>query len=358
MISIPNQAWLAAVALAGVIGGLGILARGFAGYRAAGRISGTAVSRIASLAVGEVLVSGTAEPVELTLISPLQSVPCLYYRSKVTDNSDGEGGDLFREERAVGFRVRDVSGTVRVFPRGARFDVPDRFDATSGGFTVDPIGLRPRTGDVYAPGPDDREARIAELLTVHQPGPASLFDPSGLPVRLSQGRLRFREARIEPGDLVTILGQVLPFADLPDPANANLVDGTDVEADDPEIAADLEAARAAGQLTSSPEKAWGNAAIEGFGIGRPVRAPDLDPLANPLPLADPETAAKVAATFAIAPEALVLAAADGDPLGIALGAPSLAAARQEWRFVVGLFGAVLSIGSAVLLGAVMNGALK
>ena len=42
------------------------------------------------------------------------------------------------------------------------------------------------------------------------------------------------------------------------------------------LAAELAAAGAAGTLLT-PEEAWGNAAIEGFGIGRPVRAPELDP---------------------------------------------------------------------------------
>src|SRR5439155_26593394 len=82
---------LAILAAAGVFTGLFLLVRGFIGYRAAGRITGTSVSRIASLAVGEVLVSGIAEAVELTLISPLQSVPCLYYRSRITEASDGDG---------------------------------------------------------------------------------------------------------------------------------------------------------------------------------------------------------------------------------------------------------------------------
>ena len=59
---------------------------------------------------------------------------------------------------------------------------------------------------------------------------------------------------------------------------------------DPEIAADFDAARAAGTLASSPEDAWGNASIPGFGIGEPVRAPHLDPEALPELVVDHETA--------------------------------------------------------------------
>ena len=43
------------------------------------------------------------------------------------------------------------------------------------------------------------------------------------------------------------------------------------------IAANIAEARAAGILLTDPEDAWGNAAIPGFGIGRPTRQPELDP---------------------------------------------------------------------------------
>ena len=79
--------------------------------------------------------------------------------------------------------------------------------------------------------------------------------------------------------------------------------------DDPEIAADLAEARADGTLVDDPAEAWGNAAIPGFGIGRPVVAPVIDPAANTLPLADAEAAARAERTFRIAPETL-------DPRGL------------------------------------------
>src|SRR3954468_4113243 len=229
---------LVGLAAVGVVVGLGLVVRGFAGYRSAGRISGTSTSRIASIALGEVLVTGAAEPVEVVLVSPLQSVECLYYHARISASGDGENDDLLDDDRAVGFRVRDASGTIRVFPRGARFDVPDRYDETSDGFG-DPIGLRPRTGPIYAPGPDDRDAQIADLLTVHRPSRASILDGGGLTLGLSRSRRLYREARIEPGDIVTVMGRVLPFADLTDPTDANVADGTGVATDDPEIAAGL-----------------------------------------------------------------------------------------------------------------------
>jgi hypothetical protein len=357
-VALPPAMAFAGFAGAGVVIGLILLVRGFIGYRAAGRITGTSASRIASLAVGEVLVTGIAEPIELTLISPLQSVPCVYYRSRITESSDGDGRDVFREERAVGFRVRDEGGAVRVFPSGARFDVPDRFDEAPGMLSQPVIGLQPRTGSAFAPGPADRDQQIAELLTVHQPGHGSLLAPSGLPLTLGSGRNHYREARIEPGETVTVVGQVLPFADLDDPAAANLVDGSGLETTDPEISADLAEARAAGLLAATPEEAWGNAAIEGFGIGQPVRTPDLDPEANRPPPPDPALAARAAAAFEIAPDALILANSREVPILISLGAPTQVAARGDWQFVLGLVGGAMAIGSMMVLAVMLQGGLR
>ena len=356
--TLPPAMVFAGFAGVGILVGLVLLARGFLGYRAAGRISGTSVSRIASLAVGEVLVSGAAEPIELTLISPLQSAPCVYYRSRITEKNDDNSRDVFKEDRAVGFRVRDASGAVRVFPNGARFDVPDRFDETASAWGGGPIGLMIRTGPVFAPGPGDRESQIAALLTVRDPRTPSLLDPGGLPLSSTSGHARYREARIEPGDTVTVMGRVLPFADLDDPAAANMVDGSGLEGSDPEIAADLAEARAAGLLAATPEEAWGNAAIEGFGIGKPVREPELDPAANRPPPPDPTLAARAAAAFEIAPDALILATSEEVPMLVSLGAPTQVAARGTWQFVLGLVGGALAIGSAMTLAFIVQGGLK
>ncbi|HEX5824914.1 MAG TPA: hypothetical protein VFY18_10695 [Candidatus Limnocylindrales bacterium] len=367
-VHLPTDLTLSAFAAVGIVIGLILLARGFGGFRAARRISGTSTSRISALAVGEVLVSGPAEALELTLVSPLQSAPCLYYRARVREASDGDGRDIFTEERAVGFRVRDTTGAVRVFPRGARFDVPDRFDGTSGSWDGDPPGLMPRIGSAFGPGPD-RESQIAALLTVRDPGgdPWGHYDTRGAPTVLGNsgsvlaaggGRRHYQEARIDPGEVVTVIGQVLPFGELDDPASANVVNGSADPASDPEIAADLAEAREAGILADSPAEAWGNAAIEGFGIGHPVRAPVLDPAATPPPPPDPEIAARVAATFEIAPGDLVIAASDEVPLIVSLGAPATAAARHQLQFIVGLLGAVLSIGSAMALALVLDGTIR
>ena len=127
---------------------------------------------------------------------------------------------------------------------------------------------------------------------------------------------------------------------------------------DPEVFADLAEARAAGLLEDTPQEAWGNAAIEGFGIGRPVRPPELDPAATPPPPGDPALAARARAAFEIAPEALVLASAADTPLLVSLGSPPAIAAREQGRFVLGLLGAVVAIGSAVALAYLLGGGLR
>jgi len=352
----------------GLLAGLGLVVRGLGGYRRAGQIADTATSRIASIAVGEVLVSGVVEAAELTLVSPLQSVPCVFYRSRIEEANGETVGTEFREERAVGFRIRDETGSLRVFPRGARFDIPLDFDERSGELGEEPAGLMMRAGATYAP-PADRDAQIAALLTVH--GPAGSL-PSGGDVQdgwrgfasdhlldghyRSAPRRHYREARLAPGDIVTILGMALPFDQLADPVGADGAGSADGLIADPEIAADLASAQAAGTLRS-PGDAWGNAAIPGFGIGRPVRAPELDEAATEPHLAAPGDAQRFERTFEIAPDALILAASASVPLVIAAGPPAAAAGRQERLFLIGLLGAVLAIGSAMAMALMVGGGI-
>jgi hypothetical protein len=157
---------------------------------------------------------------------------------------------------------------------------------------------------------------------------------------------------------VTILGRALPFGDLDDPVGANLgLDGgADLETD-PEVAADLAAAQAAGTLVEDADAAWGNAAIPGFGIGRPVSAPSIDPAADPLPLASAEAAAAAGRRFEISPDTLVIAASDEVPLLIAYGTPSAVVDRDQERFAIGLLGAGLAIVSALVLAFSLGGGL-
>ena len=354
-----SELQLAALLVAGVVAGLWLLVRGMGGYRTATRIGDTGTSRIATIAAGEVRVSGRIEAAEMLLASPLQSQPCVYYHATIERGDDDLGlGDAHAEERAVGFRVVDETGDLRVFPRGARWDAPIRFDDRTGMMGEEPPGLSLRTGSAIAPTEVDREAAIAALLTVRPAGgdddqaEGSLL--SGFWAGSGGRRRHYREARLAPGDAVTVVGRALPFSDLADPTEADEAFGSEVAVDDPEVAADIAEARAAG-LLEDPEEAWGNAAIPGFGIGRPIRPPELDPDAHALPLGSAEEAARIERRFTIAPNTLVLASAPDVPLLIAHGVPGVAAERNQATFVVGLLGAVLAIGAAVGLALLVSG---
>lgn len=350
-LSDPGVTTLAGI---GLIAGLVLLARGLSGYRSLVRVGDTSTSTIASLAAGEVRVSGIVEAAELTLVSLLQSVPCVYYNATVGSDRDRRGiGDGYEEEQSIGFRIRDATGSLRVFPRGARFDAPVRFEGETDMSGDEPAGLAIRQGGSTGPAEIDEAVAVARLLAVTDP--ASAGDPGGL--RGLGGRRSYREARLEPGDAVTIVGRALPFSDLVDPAWADVGGGSDPLIDDPEIAADLAEARAEGTLVDDPATAWGNAAIPGFGIGRPVVAPVIDPAANALPLADAEAAARAEQTFRIAPETLIIAASDEVPLLIAHGVPGVVVGRGQGRFVVGLLGAILAIASAMVVALSLGGGL-
>ena len=225
---------LGVLAVGGIVVGLILLWRGSGDYRSASRIADTSSSRVSSLAAGEVRVTGAVEPAEITLVSPLQSVPCVWYRAKVTRATNDSEQTVFEEERGVGFRLQDPTGSIRVFPRGAALDVPNRYDERSGLFGEEPIGLVARQGSAFGPGavmtPADRAAQITALLTVHPVGSMSSGDTDGDEAFTSfgrtglgalgfgtSGRMRYQEARIEPGDAVTVLGMAMPFGELPDP---------------------------------------------------------------------------------------------------------------------------------------------
>lgn len=358
----PVAAALAATG--GLAGGLALLGRGLVDWRRGARVAAIAPSQVESVAAGEASLVGTVEPGPIMLVSPLQSRPCVYYRAWVREDRGDEDHMVLAEERGVGFVLRDVTGTIPVLPRGARWVCPVRWEGKTGWAGDEPPGLAPNSGPAIQPSVVDRERAIAELLTV-RPTAASLPGDDDLPglglassgMDLGTRRRTYEERRIEPGDTVTVIGAVLPFGDLPDPVTADRWDPV-AALDDPEVAASVAAARAAGTLAGSPEEAWGNAAIPGFGIGRPTRPPELDPKATPPILASPaEAAAASPLAFDLPPGALVVGAAEGTPLVVAAGTPSAIEEAHTTGFVVGIGGAVLAVASAVVLALVVDGRL-
>jgi hypothetical protein len=371
------------LAATGVLAGLVLLVRGLRAQRSAAQIGDIGTSPVGLLAAGEVRVTGQAVPAGLTLNSPLRLRPSLYYHAVVTGGGGRDGEHtLFDEERAVGFFVRDATGEARVFPRSARWEVPlDAATASAEGGTWGTAGGLLLGTD---PGIDPLHPGRTASPDFAMPALVGLSAESTSLDR----RVSYREARIEPGDIVTVVGRALPFRDLADPTEADRADALDTLSgvvdgnhvpdlralEDPEVAASYRQALEDGTLVD-PAKAWGNAAIEGFGIGQPVRPPELDPAvpsasstwATPVPAAAPTSPSASAAPapasanptierdFEIPPDALVIAGAPDVHLLIAAGSPGLAYARDEQQFLVGLLGAALAIGSAVLVALALSG---
>ena len=346
------------VSIPALVVGLWLFVRGLVAYRDEARVGDIATSRIASLAAGEVRLSGTIEAEEVTLTSPLQSVPCVYYRSRITEDRSDTRRKVLDEERAVSFRIRDASGSVRVLPSGrVDWNVAERWHERTDLDGDDPPGLNRNRGAATSLTDVDRAVAIADLLTVKQPMP--LDDDSGptLAVGLGSGNGRtYSEARLEPGEVITIVGAARPYRDL----ETELA--TPLPTEDPELEADLEAARAQGHLAATPEEAWGNAAIPGFGIGQPTRAPELDPDADRPATLSPTAAeaaeARAEARFIIGPDELVIGQPEGEgQLVVYPGTPAEAVDRERDTLLVGLLGAILAIGAAMLIAAQLSGVL-
>ena len=218
------QPQLFAVGLVGLVFGVGLLVRGLAAYRRGAVVSSIATSHVTSIAAGEVRLTGTVEGLAATLVSALQSAPCVWYHSRVVER-DNDDKVLLDEQRAVDFLLRDDTGTIRVVPRGARYEVRPAFDASADLLGGEPSGLNRRTGATSLAVPEyDREAAIAELLTVHQPAhDFTDVRPTVLPIGLrgmGGGRRHYTEFRLAPGDRVTLVGFARPFGEL-DPLGAS-----------------------------------------------------------------------------------------------------------------------------------------
>ena len=400
------------LATMGFIGGLMLFVRGLVAYRRDRLISAVATSSLDGLAAGEVRVTGVVQAIGQQLISPLQSRPCVWYRARI-DATDDSHRVLLDEERAVHFRVADERGTVRVVPRGARWEVDVAFDESTSLTGAEPPGLDQRHGAGYGlVMPDDpgdmtaaqRQAAIDSLLTVRLAGPstpdrggrrgndglvgasatsgeggsfdvnlasgggllgASLASAGGgsfdvnlapssglLGASLASGGRRYRESRLEVGERVTILGQALPWSDVR--GQMDLADrGGNVERD---MAGDLAAAREAGLLAGSPGEAWGNAAIPGFGIGRPTRPPELDPAVRPPDPQEPIADEQHAERFDIPEDELVVARTAGE-LVIYRGSPAVATRQHDSAFLLGLVGAVMVVCCTLALVAALTGSV-
>jgi hypothetical protein len=338
---------------AGLVGGLGLLARGLAAYRRAERVEGIGTSEAASIAAGEVRLSGIIEPGPVVLVSPLQSVECVYYHAAMSEQQGKENASILDEERSVGFSVRDATGAVRVVPRGAHWFVAPVFKERTSLMGDEPPGLQLRERAWTKPTAMDRQAAIADLLTVHSASGLSGGDMFARPALggFTAPRRTYREARLEPGQQVTIIGYAQAWAEIND-GEALVSDA------DPAIAADLAEARAGGLIANDAAAAWGNAAIPGFGIGHPVTRPVLETGAQPLPVADAATRERTEELFVVPLGELVVAGGPDVPLAIHAGTPQVAASHERGLFLLGLAGALISVACALALVVMLRGGLS
>jgi hypothetical protein len=347
---------------AGFAGGLILFGRGLVAYRRDRLVEAVATSSLDAIAAGEVRVSGTVEAIAMTLVSPLQSRPCVWYRARV-DETGETSRLLVNEERAQEFDLIDGTGRIRIVPRGARWEIAPAFDGSTGLTGDEPPGLRLRTGSSFAAlaerdpasmSPLERDAAIAELLTVKAPArPAEPDSIDGGGIGLVGGRgKRYRESRLEPGETITVIGQALPWSDVRETFRAWDA-GSNVERD---IAGDIAEARAAGLLVDSSVEAWGNAAIPGFGIGRPTEMPEIDPGARPPEVVEPDGEPSAADRYLIPDDALVIARGHGT-LAIYAGSPSIATAHHDSAFVLGIVGAVMAVVSVAAFGFLLTSRL-
>ena len=352
------------LAALGFVIGVTLFARGMVAYRRGAVVSSIATSTADALAAGEVRLTGTVEPLGMTLVSPLQSQSCVWYHGRIVEREGRSEHVLLDEQRGLDFALRDATGTVRIVPRHLHAELDPAFDGATDLFGGDPPGLMRRTGPSSTAVPElDRQAAIADLLTVKPPLHEGPTEPGSLlGGALASGALggqiatrrHYTEYRIEPGEQITVLGFARPYGQI-DPSNSDTADD-----DDAVIAQDIAAARAAGTLAQSPRserEAWGNLAIPGFGIGRPTEQPALDPGVHPPLPADPATAKRAQQIFAVSPETLVVTTDRSRQLTVYAGSPAAATGFDRAAYLRGLAGVALAVVSVLVIAALWRGGM-
>ena len=259
---------VSALGVVGIAGGLVLMVRGMDDYRSSLRVADTSTSSIASIAAGEVRISGTIEMAETTLVSPIERVPCVYFRTTVEEGRTPlSSGHRSTEERSIGFRVRDATGSIRVFPHGARVDAPEKppsFEAFRGTDPAPADAAQDGAAAVDPEGPGALENAVEDAMVIASavPSRTAWTSTPGM-----DGSQRYHEIRLEIGDPVTIVGRALPFGDLPDPTAADAGSGSDPVLDDPEIAADIAAAPPRARSPTTRRPPGGTQPSRGSGSG-------------------------------------------------------------------------------------------
>ncbi|WP_439026526.1 GIDE domain-containing protein [Haloarchaeobius sp. DT45] len=105
--------------------GLQYVSDGFKRYREDHAVTDTPVSKLDSVALGTVAVSGTVRPLDDSTTVPVGGEDCVCYDLTVRDHTTTAWSTEFDERESVPFVVDDGNGHVRVDPAAFTFDLTD-----------------------------------------------------------------------------------------------------------------------------------------------------------------------------------------------------------------------------------------
>ncbi|MBI2345508.1 MAG: hypothetical protein HYV03_01165 [Deltaproteobacteria bacterium] len=120
----------------GFFAGIAFFFNGFRTLKRKHLIENTPTSKVRSLAMGQVEVSGAAAPWKETLAAPFTEHACLYYSYTIEEyRRSGKSSrwvTVDKENRGVPFLLRDETGAVLVDPAWADVDIPEDYQEVSG----------------------------------------------------------------------------------------------------------------------------------------------------------------------------------------------------------------------------------
>jgi hypothetical protein len=170
------------MAIAATIFGPILFVRGFLAFRRRRLIADTPPSKIRSMAMGLVEVSGTAVP-RSQIEAPFSGKACAYWRVDISAHSRSGWEVIHSNTSSQPFYLRDETGLALVFPEGADCRLTDGVVEECNGLALP---------DVYA-----------EYMREHRTVTSALFSAS---------TLRFREFLVEEGRALFVLGTATPKA--------------------------------------------------------------------------------------------------------------------------------------------------
>ncbi len=142
------------LAVLGALGGLKAFHSGFKDLKLERLLGGTAFSKVRSLALGSVELSGVARPGPDPVRDPIYENPCVYYHVTLREQR-GSGKNerwvtLYDNESALPFFLEDDTGRILVYPGGAELYLEKTVDV--------------RVGAFFGDAPDNRLLRFISLF--------------------------------------------------------------------------------------------------------------------------------------------------------------------------------------------------